>query len=145
MTNPYAPSSPNEDPDAFVASSTAGPASLLVLLLIPTLLFDAWFGVYVIAADLINAFNTIGWSLSMVREWGFLIQCAVVFSAHCLILVGAVKMLRKRTYGLAVVACALSLIPVLTPALFLGIPLGIWGLVVLRREDVRSAFTTSKT
>jgi hypothetical protein len=31
-------------------------------------------------------------------------------------------------------------IPVLSPFIWLGIPLGIWAFVVLRRADVRAAF-----
>ena len=144
MTNPYTPTHESEDTGKITSSSTALPAGLLVLLLIPTLLYDAWFAIYVIAADLMNASKSIGWSFSMVRDWGFLIKVVVVFSAHFLILVGAIRMWCKRSYWLAVASCVVSLIPVLTPALILGIPVGLWGLVVLRRDDVRSAFAANK-
>ena len=144
MTNPYEPSHQTENTEKIQSSATALPAGLLVLLLIPTLLYDAWFATYVLAADLVNASKSIGWSFAMVGDWGFLIKVFVVFSAHLLILVGATQMWRNRSYGLAVTACVVSLIPVLTPALILGIPVGLWGLIVLRRGDVRSAFATNK-
>jgi hypothetical protein len=144
LTNPYAPSPAVESGDPAAKSPTTIPALLLIVLLIPTLLYDAFFA-YVIVADIMNAGQVMGWSFSMIREWGFLLRCFIVFSAHCMILLGAIWMLRNRRYWFAVASCMLSLVPVLTPVLVLGIPVGAWGLLVLRREAVRSAFRRNKT
>ena len=143
VTNPYTPSHQTEAVGE-LRSSAALPAGLLLSLLIPTLLYDAWFG-YVIASDLVNASKTMGWSFSMVRDWGFLIKVVIVFSAHLFILAGAMRMMRGRSYWFSVAACVMSLIPVLTPALILGIPVAIWGLIVLRRDGVRLTFAAHKT
>jgi tRNA A-37 threonylcarbamoyl transferase component Bud32 len=55
------------------------------------------------------------------------------------LIMGAVEMMRLRSYRLAVAAAVLALFP-WSPAWILGAPFGIWSLVVLRRPDVRAAF-----
>jgi len=57
------------------------------------------------------------------------------------IIFGAVRMRQLRSYGLAVAAAILSLIPCLSsPCFVLGVPFGIWALVVLLNGEVRAAF-----
>jgi hypothetical protein len=56
------------------------------------------------------------------------------------ILFGAVKMMRLQNLGLAMAASILAVIPCLSPCCCLGIPFGIWSLVVLNRPEVKSAF-----
>lgn len=53
---------------------------------------------------------------------------------------GTFSMLRKGSYLWAVTTCILALIPAIGPCYFLAMPFGIWGLIVLRRPEVRSAF-----
>ena len=57
-----------------------------------------------------------------------------------LIFVGAVKMQRLKNYEFAFVAAILAMIPCLTPCCFLGLPFGIWALVVLNRKNIKSEF-----
>jgi hypothetical protein len=56
------------------------------------------------------------------------------------ILVGAIKMQSLRSYSLAFTAALLAVIPCLTPCCFLGLPLGIWALVVLNKSEVKAQF-----
>ena len=56
------------------------------------------------------------------------------------ILLGAIQMSRLRSYGLAMTASILAIIPCVWSCFIVGIPLGIWALVVLRRPEVRAAF-----
>jgi predicted PurR-regulated permease PerM len=70
----------------------------------------------------------------------------VVFSLPWLIInglafFGALKMKNLQSYGLAMTAGIVSLIPCCGPCFCLGIPLGIWALVVLRKPEVRASFT----
>jgi hypothetical protein len=55
-------------------------------------------------------------------------------------LVGAIRMMSLRSYGLAVASSVLTLIPCVTPCCFLGQIAGVWGLIVLMNSEVRSAF-----
>ncbi|MCX7004273.1 MAG: hypothetical protein NTV22_13510 [bacterium] len=56
-------------------------------------------------------------------------------------LIGSIRMLQMKTYGLAMVAAILTLIPCVGPCCCLGLPIGIWSLVVLSNAHVRQQFT----
>jgi hypothetical protein len=56
------------------------------------------------------------------------------------ILWGAIAMLRLSSYRDAFVAAVLSLIPVCSPCFVLGIPFGIWAIIILMRPEVRAKF-----
>ena len=49
----------------------------------------------------------------------------------------ALKMKRLQAYGLAVTC---SILAMLSPAFFVGVPIGIWALMALSQRDVRNAF-----
>jgi len=67
---------------------------------------------------------------------------AVAWVLGVILLVAAVQMMRLRGYRLAVAG---SILAVPIPPLFLvGLPVGIWALVVLRRPDVRAGFSREK-
>jgi len=57
-----------------------------------------------------------------------------------LVIVGALKMKRLESYGFAMAAAVLSMIPYLSPCCCLGLPFGIWAIVVLSDGQVRAAF-----
>jgi len=63
---------------------------------------------------------------------------AIVLAA--LILVGALKMKKLESYGLAMAASIIAMVPCLSPCCLLGLPIGIWALVVLSKPEVKSAF-----
>jgi predicted Ser/Thr protein kinase len=56
-----------------------------------------------------------------------------------LMIAGAVSMARLKGYGLAMVAIILAMIPIACHGL-IGLPFGIWALIVLWRPEVRAAF-----
>jgi hypothetical protein len=60
-------------------------------------------------------------------------------SSGSLIVVGAVKMLHLRSHRWAMAAAVLALLPY-GPAWLLGLPAGIWALVVLTTPGVKAAF-----
>ena len=57
-----------------------------------------------------------------------------------LILFGAIKMKNLESYGLAMTASIIAMIPCVSPCCLLGLPLGIWAVVVLNNPEVKSAF-----
>lgn len=56
-----------------------------------------------------------------------------------LILFGAIKMKNLQSYGLALTAAILAMLP-LNSCCCLGLPIGVWALVVLLNGDVKNAF-----
>jgi hypothetical protein len=57
-----------------------------------------------------------------------------------LLATGAFTMMRRSSYLWAVTVCILALVPIIGPCYVLAMPFGIWGLIVLRRAEVRDSF-----
>lgn len=57
-----------------------------------------------------------------------------------LILFGALKMKKCESYGWAMTASIIAMIPCISPCCLVGLPIGIWALVVLSKPEVKSAF-----
>jgi hypothetical protein len=56
------------------------------------------------------------------------------------ILLGAIKMRKLESYGLAMAASIIAMIPCISPCCFIGLPIGIWAVVVLSKPEVKSTF-----
>lgn len=56
-----------------------------------------------------------------------------------LLLVGGLKMKKLQSFGLAMTACVLAMLPIHCCCI-LGLPFGIWGLVTLNKPEVKNAF-----
>ena len=56
------------------------------------------------------------------------------------ILLGGLKMKKLESYGLAMTASIIAMIPCFSPCCLIGLPIGIWALVVLSKPEVKSAF-----
>ncbi|HEY2083291.1 MAG TPA: hypothetical protein VGI88_10935 [Verrucomicrobiae bacterium] len=65
----------------------------------------------------------------------------IVAALNGFVLFGAIKMLRLQSRSLAIAACIVSMIPCTVGCCcILGLPFGIWGLVVLNKPEVKSQF-----
>jgi hypothetical protein len=56
------------------------------------------------------------------------------------ILFGALRMQKLSGHGLAMAAAIISMIPCFSPCCVLGLPFGIWALIVLSKPEVKSQF-----
>jgi hypothetical protein len=56
------------------------------------------------------------------------------------IIAGAIKMKGLQSYGFALTATILAMIPCLSNCCIIGLPIGIWALVVLLDNNVKQAF-----
>jgi len=56
------------------------------------------------------------------------------------IIYAALKMKELTQYGFAMAASVLAMIPCVSPCCLIGLPIGIWCLVVLTRPEVKAAF-----
>ena len=56
------------------------------------------------------------------------------------IIIGALKMKKLESHGLAMTASILAMIPCLSSCCLIGLPVGIWCVVVLVKPEVKSAF-----
>jgi hypothetical protein len=57
-----------------------------------------------------------------------------------LVIIAAVQMMRRRSYGLAMFGSILAMLNFVNCCCLLGLPAGIWGIVVLSKPEVKSAF-----
>lgn len=57
------------------------------------------------------------------------------------IIYGAVQMIKGRKYGLSKIAAILALIPLLSFGFLIGIPFGIWALILLGKPEIKDAFS----
>ena len=65
----------------------------------------------------------------------------VLLALNLVTALGAVQMLRRRTYGLALLGCIFALNPVNFGCCFVvQVPFGLWGLIALLTGDGRAAF-----
>jgi hypothetical protein len=76
----------------------------------------------------------------MVNGVAGLIGLAISLAVGGVIITGCQKMMKLESYGWSMAACILSMIPCLAPCCLVGLPVGIWGLVVLNDPAVKSAF-----
>jgi hypothetical protein len=61
------------------------------------------------------------------------------------IIYGAVQMMQGKKPGLAKIAAIAAMIPVTSCCFLIGIPIGIWSLVVLAKPEVKAIFTGEAT
>ena len=54
--------------------------------------------------------------------------------------VAGMHMRKLKSYRWAMTGCVISLVPLLSPFVILGIPLGVWGIMTLRKPEVAKAF-----
>ena len=57
-----------------------------------------------------------------------------------LIIYAALKMKELSQYGLCMAASILAMIPCISPCCIIGLPIGIWCLIVLTKPEVKAAF-----
>jgi len=56
------------------------------------------------------------------------------------IFMGALKMKKLQSHGFAMTASVIAMLPCVSPCCVLGLPIGIWALVVLNKPEVKAAF-----
>lgn len=71
-------------------------------------------------------------------DQAFLVVCLLM--VHILQSIGGAKLGHLESRRLAYVGAVLAVIPFLSPLYVLGIPFGIWALVLLRQPEIKLAF-----
>jgi len=106
-------------------------------------------GIYFVASALIQySAGALNRSFSMDSErigfyigfWGTAALGVLGFLVAPVIIFGAIQMLRGRSFGLSRTAAILAVIPLTSCCFVVGVPFGIWALVVLSQPDVKALF-----
>lgn len=69
-----------------------------------------------------------------------LLNGAVGLALSGLIVFGGIKMKSLESWALVLVACVAAMIPCTSPCYILGIPAGIWAMMIIFSPEVKSAF-----
>jgi len=84
--------------------------------------------------------------MQQMKQGGTVLQIALTIvglAGAGFIIYGATQMMKLQSRTIAIVASVLVMIPCFTSCCCLiGIPVGIWSLVVLMKPDVKAAFTS---
>ena len=71
---------------------------------------------------------------------GALIALVGLLLTSVAVIAGSIDMLRLKNHRSARVASIVAIVPICSPCFFLGIPFGIWALVVLGKPGVKQLF-----
>jgi hypothetical protein len=79
--------------------------------------------------------------LAMMMSGTFAVVSGIVgVAVSGVILYGGLKMKKLESYPLAIAASILAAVPCLSPCCLIGLPIGIWALIVLFKPEVKDAF-----
>lgn len=53
---------------------------------------------------------------------------------------GAYKLMNLQSYGLVMAAIIVAMVPCVSPCCLIGLPVGIWALVVIMKPEIKAAF-----
>lgn len=133
MSNPYLAPANSSPTQSHHGDEVKAPAiALMVVSILALVLGSAGliFDVFLIAVQGVTTIEIIVRSL-----WGVLLLISAAF-----VLFGAIKMKNKTDYGVAKAAAIVAIIPFVGPCCLIGIPFGIWAVVVLSKPHVKAAF-----
>jgi len=69
-----------------------------------------------------------------------IVQSILGIVLSVVILMGALKMKKLESYTFAIIATIIAMVPCISPCCIVGLPIGIWALVVLNKPEVKGAF-----
>jgi hypothetical protein len=78
--------------------------------------------------------------VTMFSGTGAIIGSILGILSSILVLFGALKMKRLENFGLAMTVSIIAMIPCVSPCCLIGLPIGIWSLVILSKPEVKAAF-----
>ena len=77
---------------------------------------------------------------NMMSGAGAVVGAIIGIAMSALILFGSLKMKKLESYGLAMTCSIIAMIPCVSPCCIIGLPIGIWAVVVLSKPEVKGAF-----
>ena len=137
MSNPYSSpqnksSRPSSSGGQNPLASLKGPAISLIVVSVISIL-NVLAGPFVNAAIGTYEIGSSQFNIAFAAAIGFaLIQGFIGFSGKL--------MLDGKSHGICMAGAIVACIPICTPCIVLGIPFGIWAIVVLQQPEVKQAF-----
>ena len=79
-------------------------------------------------------------AMAMMQGTVGLISSVVGLAIGGFIIFACTKMMKLESHGMAFTATILAMIPCISPCCLLGLPLGIWGIMILNDPQVKASF-----
>ena len=148
MVGPEAPGGPGFPPEGVGAAPDAlervkGPAI--------SLLVTGILGTVVQVLNLVFVLAGVGMAAAyggreeglqtMIRGPLGMIQAVIGMGVGGLIIFGSLQMMKLKNFPLSMATSIVAMIPCISPCCLLGLPFGIWALVVLNKPEIKAAFT----
>ncbi len=124
----------------FARSKVRGPAMSLIIVSALTLLLSVIGGLMNLVGASAQPSSMYGSSYGAGQQVGQVVGTIISLAFNGTILFGAIQMMGLKSRALAMTACIMALVPCIGPCIILGIPFGIWGLVALSDQRVKTAF-----
>ncbi len=137
--NPYESPTMHDDDLAQAKSLVLIPAICLLVAASISILLTPFVG-FVIVVDSIRMLDEQAGAAEHATVLAFNVSAIVVFISYILVLYGSIQMLKCRRIGMARTAAILSIVPICSPLCVIGIPFGIWALIVTYKPEVQAAF-----
>jgi phage FluMu protein Com len=142
-TPTYLPPGPMQGDTAAAAQRVAGPATALIVVSILAIVLQ-------VGATIVNIVGFAAGQgaqhqrIDMFPMWAgggiHLVSGAFGVIIAVLVLIGAMKMKKLENYPFAMASAIIAMIPCFWPCCILGLPFGIWALIVLGDSSVKAAF-----
>jgi hypothetical protein len=122
-----------------------GPAVGLIVFAVLGLLMQAGAllfslaGTAFLASSTSNMPNNAMWINALTGTMGMVLHVLSIVIG-VVILVGGIKMKKLENHGFAMTASILAMIPCVSPCCLIGLPIGIWAVVVLSKPEVKASF-----
>lgn len=148
MDNPYQPQpgmEPPPNPD-LARSQVNGPAIGLMAAAAIGLLFQVisllfrMLGTGMSAMGNLGGMSDAGGMMQMMSGGMGIVFGLIGIAIGVVIIMGALKMRALENYNFAMAATVLAMVPCISPCCFIGLPVGIWALIILMKPEVKSAF-----
>lgn len=73
------------------------------------------------------------------QSWGAVMNVIVLLTS-AFVIYGGLQMMKLQNFGMAMGAAIVAMIPCFGPCCCLGIPVGIWALVLLNKPEIKASF-----
>jgi hypothetical protein len=143
MSDPNPPTLNYQPPPTDPAAAVAGPA---IFLMVVGGIGIAWQGLLLVLNLLgagMGAMAGRGGGMAMLQGGLGIVLNIIGLIVGAVIILGALKMKKLQSYNLAMGASIVAMIPCISPCCLIGLPAGIWALIVLMKPEVKMAFNQS--
>jgi hypothetical protein len=142
---PAVPAMPFSTATSPAADLVNGPGIGLIVAGALNIVFAIGRGVMMLAGIGVNTFQSNGGNDAQKMIMGMMGTFGLLFGVigllgGIIILFGGVKMRRLESYGFCMTASIVAMVPCLSACCLIGLPIGIWAVIVLSKPEVKNAF-----